>query len=180
MIKKTITYTDYNDNKVTEDFYFNFTALELIEKELTIGGLKDKIAELQETQDAETAYNLFKSFILEAYGEKTDDGRYFEKEDANGRPLWKKFASSPACSDMIVEFVMNPELGAQFIESTIPTKMVADAKAAQAAQDPKNVVALPSKETAKPEPTDEELLSMKPQDMTHEQLQRAFALKTQN
>ena len=40
MLKKTITYTDYNDNERTEDFYFNFSKAELTEMELsTVGGL---------------------------------------------------------------------------------------------------------------------------------------------
>ena len=31
MLKKTITYTDYNDVERTEDFYFNLTKAELME-----------------------------------------------------------------------------------------------------------------------------------------------------
>ena len=30
MLKKTITYTDYNGNSRTEDFYFNLTKTELM------------------------------------------------------------------------------------------------------------------------------------------------------
>jgi hypothetical protein len=31
MLKKTITYTDYNGNKLTEDFYFNLSRAEIAE-----------------------------------------------------------------------------------------------------------------------------------------------------
>ena len=35
MLKKTITYTDYNDVERTEDFYFNITKAEAMEMEFT-------------------------------------------------------------------------------------------------------------------------------------------------
>ena len=38
MLKKTITYTDYNDVKRTEDFYFNLSKAELSEMELSVDG----------------------------------------------------------------------------------------------------------------------------------------------
>lgn len=186
MLKKTITYTDLNENEVTEDFYFNFTKLELMETDLMMGGVEETVKRLNETQDAKEAYGLFKNIILAAYGEKSADGRYFIKEDDNGRPLSKRFEQSPACSELILEFLENPKMGAAFIEGTLPGKLVAEVKAAQldGTPPPSETVELP---TAPPvledeaqgtkEPTDEELLKMKPQDMTHAQLQRAFALK---
>ena len=38
MLKKTITYTDYDNVKRTEDHYFNLTMAELQEMELTTPG----------------------------------------------------------------------------------------------------------------------------------------------
>ena len=35
MIKKTITYVDYNDVERTEDFYFNLSKAELMEIEMS-------------------------------------------------------------------------------------------------------------------------------------------------
>lgn len=41
MLKKTISYTDYDGNERTEDFYFNLSKAEIIEMELgTAGGMK--------------------------------------------------------------------------------------------------------------------------------------------
>ena len=40
MLKKTITYTDYNGMTRTEDFYFNLSMAEVAEMEMsTAGGL---------------------------------------------------------------------------------------------------------------------------------------------
>mgnify|MGYP007065598478 CR=1 FL=1 len=42
MLKKTVTYTDYNGVERTEDFYFNLTRSELIEMHLTTeGGMEE-------------------------------------------------------------------------------------------------------------------------------------------
>ena len=35
MLKKTITYTDYNGSERTEDFYFNLSKAEIMEMELS-------------------------------------------------------------------------------------------------------------------------------------------------
>ena len=38
MLKKTVTYTDYNGVERTEDFYFNLTKAEITEMELSTAG----------------------------------------------------------------------------------------------------------------------------------------------
>lgn len=45
MYKKTITYTDYDGNERTEDFYFNLTKAEIAEMELSAEGGFDKLIE---------------------------------------------------------------------------------------------------------------------------------------
>ena len=37
MLKKTITYNDYNGAERTEDFYFNLTEAEVVEMQYSIG-----------------------------------------------------------------------------------------------------------------------------------------------
>lgn len=131
MLKKTITFEDYSEppQEVTQSFYFNFTKLEVIEK-LEVEDLEGTIKKLTETNNGPEAYELFKKLILSAYGEKNEHGG-FDKEDANGRPLYKKFEASPACSELIIEFLQDPMQGAAFIEACLPAKMVKEAKEAQ-------------------------------------------------
>lgn len=132
MLKKSITFEDYSEppKEVTRDFYFNFTKLEVIEM-LEVDELEKTLERLTETEDSKEAYGLFKKLILSAYGEKTPEGG-FAKEDENGRPLSRKFEQSPACAELIIEFLQDPKQGGQFVEACLPAKMVAEAKAAQA------------------------------------------------
>lgn len=47
MLKKTITYRDYNDVERTEDFYFNLTKAEIMEMELgTTGGFTEMVQKI--------------------------------------------------------------------------------------------------------------------------------------
>ena len=52
MLKKTITYTDYNGVERTEDFYFNLSKAEIAEMELEIpGGMTTLIERITKTKD---------------------------------------------------------------------------------------------------------------------------------
>lgn len=80
MLKKTISYVDYNGTKRTEDFYFNLTKAEISEMELEIpGGMSEMLKRITAAQDTPTLVKIFKDLILRSYGVKSDDGRRFVK-----------------------------------------------------------------------------------------------------
>ena len=69
MLKKTITYTDYNDKERKEDFYFNLSQAELTEMELSAtGGLAESIKKLIDAEDFQSIVKILKDIILKAYG----------------------------------------------------------------------------------------------------------------
>lgn len=126
MFKKTVQFEDLDGVTVQETFYFNFTKLEIIEM-LEVEELEKKVKKLTETEDAQEAYKIFKDLIVRAQGEKALDNRGFIKN----ADIRARFEASPAMSEIIIEFIQNPNLGAEFIEKCLPPKMVAEAKAAQ-------------------------------------------------
>ena len=64
MLKKTITYTDYNGVERTEDFYFNLSKAEVMEMEMsTTGGLAEMINRIVAAQDAPAIIKIFKDLI---------------------------------------------------------------------------------------------------------------------
>jgi hypothetical protein len=70
MLKKTITYEDYDGNKRTEDFYFNLSKAEIMEMELSVsGGMTQMLNRIVSEQDGEKIIKTFKEIILKAYGE---------------------------------------------------------------------------------------------------------------
>lgn len=141
MLKKSITYDDYNDETQTEDFYFNFTKLELIELDVKFeGGLEGHLKKLQATDSGKEAYYMFKDIVLGAYGVKSADGKHFVKSET----LRQEFESSPAMSEMIMGFLLEPKEGAKFIEACLPAKLVADAKALAAVNSDQLEIPIPT------------------------------------
>ena len=67
MLKKTITYTDYNGHQRTEDFYFNLNKAELVELELSAsGGLTVMMDRIIAAEDNPTLFKIFKDLVLKA------------------------------------------------------------------------------------------------------------------
>lgn len=125
MIKKTITYTDYNDNERTEDFYFNLNQAEVMELELsTSGGLANMITNIVNAQDAPAIIKIFKELVLKAYGKKSPDGRRFEKSEA----LSNEFSQTEAYSKLFMELATDADKAAEFVNGIVPANANANAK----------------------------------------------------
>lgn len=117
MLKKTITYTDFDGNERTENIYFNLTKAELAEWELTTnGGMVQKLQAIAQSNDGPTITKAFKDIIRKSYGKKSDDGRTFMKSDE----IFKEFEATQAYSDLFVELVTDVDKATAFINAIMP------------------------------------------------------------
>jgi len=117
MLKKTITYTDYNGTEWTEDFYFNISKAELMDMEMGInGGMSTMINKIIATHDNAALYKLFTDLITKAYGEKSLDGKRFVKS----KELSDSFVQTEAYSALLDEFLSNSESAAAFVNGILP------------------------------------------------------------
>lgn len=124
MLKKTITYTDYNGVERTEDFYFNLNKREVISMELGIaGGMSEMIKKITKEQDTPNLIKLFEDLILKAYGEKSADGKQFKKS----KELSEAFSQTEAYSNLFVELLTDATAGADFVNALLAP--LADTKA---------------------------------------------------
>lgn len=120
MVKKTITYTDYNGETREEDFYFNLTKPELVELELgEDGGLRAYLEKIVKSKDARNVLAMFKKIIGLAYGIKSPDGRRFLKS----KDISEAFFQSEAYVALYMELLENPDVAAAFIQSMLPEDM---------------------------------------------------------
>ncbi len=120
MLKKTITYTDFNGDKRTEDFYFNLTKAELTELELgKNGGLTGYIEKITNAQSGPEIIKLFKEIILMSYGEKDPEGKRFIKNDA----LREAFLQTEAYSELFMELASDDTAAAAFINGIVPADL---------------------------------------------------------
>ena len=118
MLKKTITYTNYNGIEVTEDFYFNLTKAEIMEMEMsTSGGMAEMINKIVSSQDAPAIIKIFKELILKAYGEKSADGKRFVKSEE----ISVAFSQTEAYSQLFMELATDADAAAKFVNGIVPT-----------------------------------------------------------
>lgn len=120
MLKKTISYVDYNGVSRKEDFYFNLSKAELMEMELmTPGGMSSMLTRMVDSRDDTEITKIFKDLILKSYGEKSPDGKYFNKSEE----ISKAFSQTEAYSELFVELASDSDKAAQFVNGIIPADL---------------------------------------------------------
>lgn len=116
MLKKTITFTDYNGVSRTEDHYFNLNDAELMKLELgTVGGLSEQIKRVMSEQDVPTIMEIFDHLIDISYGRRSADGREFEKSEA----ITRSFKQTEAYSKLFMELVSKEGTASEFVNGII-------------------------------------------------------------
>lgn len=117
MLKKTITYTDYDGLERTEEFRFNLTKAELMDMELTTVGTFSKLMQkIIDEKDMVRLAKYFKELILKSYGVKSDDGKRFIKSPE----LSEAFSQTEAYSALYMELLGNSEYAVKFIQQVMP------------------------------------------------------------
>ena len=120
MLKKLITYTDYNGNERKENFYFNLNKTELLEMETeVVGGMRQLLEDMMEKQDIPKIMKAFKTIILKAYGEKSPDGKRFFKSEE----LSTAFTQTEAYNELYMELLSDAKKAAAFINGLMPEEM---------------------------------------------------------
>ena len=120
MLKKTITYTDYNGLERKEDFYFNLSKAEIAEMEMsTEGGLAEMIKKVVDAKDQVAIIKIFKDLVLNSYGEKSTDGKRFVKS----AELSTAFSQTEAYSIIFMELATDADKAAEFVNGIIPADM---------------------------------------------------------
>ena len=124
MIKKTVTYTDYNEVERTENFYFNLSKAEVMEMEMgTEGGMAESIQKIIDAKDAPAIIRVFKDLVLKAYGVKSDDGRRFMKTKPDGTRYADDFKETEAYSQIFMELATDADAAAKFINGIVPADL---------------------------------------------------------
>ena len=120
MYKITETYTDYDDNQRTEDFYFNYSEAELTDLQFSVsGGLAGMIDKIIKTNDMPKLVELFRELIQKAYGQKSNDGRRFMKSPE----LTKEFTETVAYSQIYMRLATDSKAAQEFINKVVPKDM---------------------------------------------------------
>jgi hypothetical protein len=131
MLKKSITYTDYDGNEQTDEFYFGLSKAEITEMEFSENaGLAKTIESIIKAKDNKRLIELFKKLILKSYGEKSVDGKAFIKK-RDGHALSEDFEQTEAFSVLFMELANNDQAAVAFVNGILPAGMADEVAKAQ-------------------------------------------------
>lgn len=121
MLKKTISYTDYDDVERTEDYYFNLSKAEIIMMDSSVvGGLRRRLEKIINSKDSVAIMEVFKDLIHRSYGEKSDDGKRFVKSEE----ISTAFEQTEAYSELVMELLSDPDSAAKFVNGILPKGLI--------------------------------------------------------
>lgn len=121
MLKKTITYTGFDGEEYTEDFYFNISKSELVEMHLSVeGGLDTMLKNILNAKDVPELSKFFKRIITMSYGRKSADGKRFEKSEQ----ISNEFTQTKAYDNLFMELLLDAKKAADFVNSIMPIELV--------------------------------------------------------
>lgn len=134
MLKKQVTYKDYDGNDKTVTLYFHLNKFEWLELETyTKGGLIENLKHAIETGNAKKTIDILKKIILRSYGEKDPETGSFEKSD----DIAIRFSKTDAFSELFYELAYNEEAAQSFFMGLIPVELRTEAEKKMAEMNPK-------------------------------------------
>ena len=120
MIKKTLTFEDFEGNERTKDFYFHMNQVEFSKLNGEIpGGLEKRMQTIIQDQDEDALLRMIDLLVSRSFG-KFDEEDEFTKIDRNGRPLYEKFVNTDAYDKLIIELIQSEKNIVTFLTGIMP------------------------------------------------------------
>jgi hypothetical protein len=121
MLKQKIKYTDFDGNEQEEVFYFNLGKLELLEMEVggTGGSFGAWIQRIVDANDRSILISEFKKMVLLAYGQRSEDGKRFIKNDQ----LREEFSQTAAFESLFLSMAEDEDFAIAFLRGALPADM---------------------------------------------------------
>lgn len=132
MLKQTVEYTDFDDNKAIETLYFNLTKTELAENmhlEKELQGLQTLLngdRKNLNTSDITRILDLVKTFMKLSYGVRSEDQKRFIKNEAQ----WIEFTQTSVYDAFLFGLFEQPERAITFMSGILPKDLRSGAQKA--------------------------------------------------
>jgi hypothetical protein len=167
VLKKTITYKDFDNVEVTDDFYFHISKSELIKLQVSAGeGFRDYLMNVVKSGDGAKIIEEFERILRMAYGIRSADGKSFLKTPG----AFEAFYGTDAYDQLFMELVTDAKASGEFINAIMPAGLVEEAAKINALTDDKPTGEeqedkRPAWEMENRDPTRQELLAMTTEEM---------------
>jgi hypothetical protein len=125
VLKKTITYKDFNDVEQSDEFHFHLSAEKLLELEATLpGGFEAHVENILKSQDGAQILELFKRLIRYSIGHVSEDGKRFVQNDA----ITNDFVQTNAYTALFLELGSDADTAAAFFNGIVPQDLAEQAE----------------------------------------------------
>lgn len=126
MFTKKITYTDFAGETRTEEFMFNLSKADVIQWRFSVnGGIEEVFRRVIDKNDQNALVGLVKDLIHRSYGERSIDGKKFEKR-RNGVDLADEFEQTAAYDALFMQLITDAKAAADFVNGLMPADLVAE------------------------------------------------------
>lgn len=120
MLKRTVTYEDYDGVVRQEDLYFNLTEAELTMMEMSeAGGYQKRLERMIQAKDTPSLIQVIKGILDASYGQKSPDGKRFVKS----KELLEEFMQTEAYSNLFMELCTDDNKALEFVVGILPKNL---------------------------------------------------------
>lgn len=116
MLRKVVTYIDFDGNEQSETLYFNLNEVEGARLEVKFpGGVMEYVNQFNPQERPDEILDFFELVLSMSYGVKSEDGRHFLKT----KEKTELFKQSAAYSALFMELMTDAEVAASFFEKVV-------------------------------------------------------------
>jgi hypothetical protein len=124
MIKKDISYTDYDGNKREETYWFHLSKPELVAMTAEHKGFEEYLKELAAAQNYSEMMTVYRNMIARSVGQRSEDGRRFVRTEA----ITEDFMQSAAFEQLFMDLMSNADAATAFARGLLPADLVEEVK----------------------------------------------------
>lgn len=100
MLKHQVSYKDFDNKSVKETLWFNLTPRDSAKLTIKYGDLAAYVKKIEKDKDAASMMVLIEDLVLTAYGERSEDGRHFIRNDEIREQFGYSLAFEALLSDL--------------------------------------------------------------------------------
>lgn len=116
MIRKELTYENFEGEVVTDEAFFHLTRAEMMKMDAVMpGGMLNYAAKIKATKNPTEAVKFMDMLLLSSYGIKTPEGRFVKPKE-----MTDAFACSEAYSVLLEEMMSSDGAIEEFVRGILP------------------------------------------------------------